>query len=35
VLAKYFVKYLEEYKKRGIEIDYLSLFNEPEEATPR
>jgi len=31
VLAKYFVKYLEEYKKRGIEIDYLSLFNEPEE----
>jgi len=31
VLAKYFVKYLEEYKKRGIEIDYLSIFNEPEE----
>ena len=30
VLAKYFVKYLEEYKKRGIEIDYLSVFNEPE-----
>ena len=31
VLAKYFVKYLEEYKKRGIVIDYLSIFNEPEE----
>jgi glucosylceramidase len=31
VLAKYFVKYLEEYKKRGIVVDYLSLFNEPEE----
>ena len=31
VLARYFVKYLEEYKKRGIEIDYLSIFNEPEE----
>jgi glucosylceramidase len=30
-LANYFVKYLEEYKKRGITIDYLSLFNEPEE----
>jgi glucosylceramidase len=30
-LAKYFVKYLEEYKKRGIAIDYLSIFNEPEE----
>src|SRR5215813_263042 len=30
VLANYFVKYLEEYKKRGIEIDYLSIFNEPE-----
>ena len=30
VLARYFVKYLEEYKKRGIEIDYLSIFNEPE-----
>jgi O-glycosyl hydrolase len=29
-LAKYFVRYLEEYKKRGITIDYLSLFNEPE-----
>src|SRR5215470_353687 len=31
VLANYFVKYLEEYRKRGIEIDYLSIFNEPEE----
>lgn len=31
VLAKYFMKYLEEYKKRGIEVDYLSLFNEPEQ----
>jgi glucosylceramidase len=31
VLAKYFVRYLEEYKKRGIVIDYLSIFNEPEE----
>ena len=31
VLTKYFVKYLEEYKKRGIEVDYLSIFNEPEE----
>ncbi len=30
VLAKYFVRYLEEYRKRGITIDYLSLFNEPE-----
>jgi glucosylceramidase len=31
VLAKYFVRYLEEYKKHGIVVDYLSLFNEPEE----
>jgi glucosylceramidase len=31
VLDKYFVKYLEEYRKRGIVVDYLSLFNEPEE----
>lgn len=29
-LAKYYVRYLEEYQKRGITIDYLSLFNEPE-----
>jgi O-glycosyl hydrolase len=26
VLAKYFIKYLEEYKKHGIVVDYLSLF---------
>jgi glucosylceramidase len=31
VLAKYFIRYLEEYKQRGITVDYLSLFNEPEE----
>lgn len=31
VLAKYFMRYLEEYKRRGIMVDYLSLFNEPEE----
>jgi glucosylceramidase len=31
VLAKYFVRYLQEYKKHGIVVDYLSLFNEPEE----
>ena len=31
VLVKYYVGYhLAEYKKRGIVIDYLSLFNEPE-----
>ncbi len=30
VLAKYYIRYLQEYKKRGIVIDYLSLFNEPE-----
>lgn len=30
VLAKYYVRYLEEYKKRGINIDYISLFNEPD-----
>jgi glucosylceramidase len=29
-LAKYYVRYLEEYKKRAISVDYLSLFNEPE-----
>lgn len=28
-LARYYIRYLEEYKKEGIEIDYLSLFNEP------
>lgn len=31
VLAKYFMRYLEEYEKRGIVVDYLSLFNEPEQ----
>jgi len=31
VLAKYFMRYLEQYKKHGIVVDYLSLFNEPEE----
>jgi len=30
-LAQYFVKYLQEYKNRGITVDYLSIFNEPEE----
>src|SRR5262249_54119448 len=30
-LANYFVRYLEEYKKHGIVVDYLSLFNEPEQ----
>ena len=30
VLANYFLRYLGEYKKRGIVVDYLSLFNEPE-----
>src|SRR5258707_1051029 len=33
VLAKYFMRYLEEYKKRGIVVDYLSLFNELEAGT--
>ena len=28
-LARYYVRYLEEYRKQGITIDYLSLFNEP------
>jgi glucosylceramidase len=28
-LALYYLRYLEEYKKNGVEIDYLSLFNEP------
>jgi glucosylceramidase len=31
VLAKYFIRYLEEYKNHGIVVDYLSLFNEPEQ----
>ena len=29
-LARYYVRYLEEYQKQGIFIDYLSLFNEPD-----
>jgi glucosylceramidase len=29
VLAQYYVRYLSEYKKNGITIDYLSPFNEP------
>lgn len=28
-LASYYLRYIEEYKKQGISIDYLSLFNEP------
>jgi len=28
-LARYYIRYLEEYQKQGIFIDYLSLFNEP------
>jgi glucosylceramidase len=28
-LARYYLKYLKEYKKHGVFIDYLSLFNEP------
>jgi len=28
-LAHYYVRYLQEYEKQGIFIDYLSLFNEP------
>ena len=29
VLAQYYVRYLSEYKKNGITLDYLSPFNEP------
>jgi glucosylceramidase len=29
-LAHYYVRYLQEYRKQGITIDFLSLFNEPE-----
>jgi len=29
VLAHYYLKYLQEYQKQGVFIDYLSLFNEP------
>jgi len=28
-LARYYVRYLQEYEKNGIFVDYLSLFNEP------
>src|SRR5215467_2261684 len=28
-LARYYLRYLEEYQKNGITIEYLSLFNEP------
>ncbi|HEV2380449.1 MAG TPA: glycoside hydrolase family 30 protein [Terriglobia bacterium] len=28
-LTHYYLKYLEEYRKHGVFIDYLSLFNEP------
>jgi len=28
-LALYFLKYIKEYEKHGVKIDYLSLFNEP------
>lgn len=28
-LAKYYFRYVQEYGKQGIHIDYLSLFNEP------
>ena len=28
-LARYYLRYLQEYQKNGIFIDYLSLFNEP------
>jgi glucosylceramidase len=29
VLAHYYLRYLREYEKQGVFIDYLSLFNEP------
>lgn len=28
-LARYYLRYLQEYEEHGIHIDYLSLFNEP------
>ncbi len=28
-LARYYLRYLQEYEKNGVFIDYLSLFNEP------
>jgi len=32
-LARYYLRYLDEYQKQGVFIDYLSLFNEPGEYT--
>jgi O-glycosyl hydrolase len=29
VLARYYLRYLQEYEKQGIRVDYLSPFNEP------
>jgi glucosylceramidase len=29
-LARYFVRYLQEYEKQGVHVDYLAPFNEPE-----
>ena len=29
-LALYYLRYLQEYEKNGVIIDYLSLFNEPD-----
>ncbi|MFZ3367087.1 MAG: glycoside hydrolase family 30 protein [Candidatus Sulfotelmatobacter sp.] len=29
-LARYYLRYLQEYEKQGVFIDYLSLFNEPD-----
>jgi glucosylceramidase len=29
VLAQYYLRYLQEYQKHGVLIDYLSMFNEP------
>jgi glucosylceramidase len=29
-LARYYLRYLQEYQKNGVLIDYLSLFNEPD-----
>jgi glucosylceramidase len=30
VLAGYYLRYLQEYEKHGVFVDYLSLFNEPD-----
>jgi glucosylceramidase len=29
-LARYYLRYLQEYQKNGVFVDYLSLFNEPD-----